>query len=177
MTYLLDNNVVSYFFNSRCEADLMTAAARCPMAIADEVVVEAKRNSGDGGRFKAWFATGNITSLEILVGSDVDLAYQSLKSSNSDRGKGERASIALAAHDPSLVFVANDKNAMWIALAELHSPGERMIGIPVFLRRLKEQASLAADAIDAVMTTWNGRRPTWWAPWRAGLTKPTARGD
>jgi hypothetical protein len=69
----------------------------------------------------------------------------------------------------SLVFVANDKNAMWLALAELHLPGERMIGVPVFLRRLYEQAELPVEAIDAVMDLRMGRRPTWWARWRAGL--------
>lgn len=150
----------------------MAASKRCPMAVADEVIVELNKHPSDGGRFKKAFEGGSIASIEIVVGSDVDAIYESLKTSTSDRGKGERASIAIAAHDPSLVFVANDKNAMWLALAELHAPGERMIGVPVFLRRLQEQANLSTDAIDAVMRVWNGRRPSWWAPWRATLTSP-----
>jgi len=98
--------------------------------------------------------------------------FQSLPVSNSARGRGERASIALAAHDASRVLVANDRNAMWLALDELHLPGERIIGVPVFLRRLREQAALTVEAIDGVMGMRQGRRPTWWAAWRASLTSP-----
>jgi len=168
--YLLDNNVVSYFLHCRREAELMAAAIRCPIATADDVHAELLRSRSHGDRFKKWFEAGVIKNLEIVVGSEVDATLQSLPVSNPARGKGERASIALAAHDPSLVFVANDQNAMWLALAELHAPGERMIGVPVFLRRLREQAELSVDAIDDVMDMRQGRRPTWWAPWRASLS-------
>jgi hypothetical protein len=174
LTYLLDNNVVSYFLHGRREADLMDAARRCSLAIADEVSKELKRSSRDGGRFKAWFAGGAIASLAIAVGSEVDATYQALTPPTTERGKGERASIALAASDPSLVLVANDRNAMWLALAELHHAGERMIGVPVFLRRLHEQAGLVPDAIDAVVAWYPGRRPTWWADWRAKLESAAA---
>lgn len=115
-----------------------------------------------------------IASLAIEVGSEIDATFQALTPPTSERGKGERASIALAAHDPSLVLVANDRNAMWLALAELHHAGERMIGVPVFLRRLHDQAGLVPDAIDAVLGCYPGRRPTWWADWRAGLGSTTA---
>ena len=90
MTYLLDNNVVSYFLHGRREADLMDAARRCPLAIADEVSKELKRSSRDGGRFKAWFAGGAIASLAIAVGSEVDATYQALTPPTTERGKGER---------------------------------------------------------------------------------------
>lgn len=169
MTYLLDNNVISYFLHCRQEVALMAAGARCPLAIADEVRVELLKSRTDGERFKKWFAAGEIENLEIVVGSDIDSTFQSLPVSNSVRGRGERASIALAAHDASRVFVANDRNAMWLALDELHLPGERMIGVPVFLRRLREQAALPVEAIDGVMDMRRGRRPTWWATWRASL--------
>lgn len=173
MTYLLDNNVVSYFLHSRREADLMTAARRCSLAISDEVRKELRRSRRDGERFQAWFAGGPIANLAITVGSEVDATFLALAPPTTERGKGERASIALAAHDLSLVLVANDRNAMWLALAELHSPGERMIGVPVFLRRLREQAGLVPEAIDAVMGCYPGRRPTWWAEWRAKLGSTT----
>jgi hypothetical protein len=172
LTYLLDNNVISYFLHCRREIELMEAAARCPLAIADEVRVELLRSRSHGERFKKWFEAAGIENLEILVGSELDSTFQGLPVSNPNRGKGERASIALAAHDPSRIFVANDQNAMWLALAELYQPGERMIGVPVFLRRLREQAGLSVDAIDDVMDMRQGRRPTWWAPWRASLASP-----
>jgi hypothetical protein len=172
LTYLLDANVISYFLHCRREVDLMAAGARCPLAIADEVRVELLKSRTHGERFKKWFAARGIDNLEILVGSDVDSMFQSLPVSNSARGRGERASIALAAHDASRVLVANDRNAMWLALDELHLPGERIIGVPVFLRRLREQAALTVEAIDGVMGMRQGRRPTWWATWRASLTSP-----
>jgi len=174
LTYLLDNNVVSYFLHARREADLMEAARRCSLAIAEEVRKELRRSRRDGDRFTAWFADGAVASLPIAVGSDIDATYQALTPPTTERGKGERASIALAAHDPSLVLVANDRNAMWLALAELHHAGERMIGVPVFLRRLHEQAGLVPDAVDAVTAVYPGRRPTWWADWRARLGVATA---
>lgn len=174
MTYLLDNNVVSYFLHSRREADLMAAARRCSLAIADEVGKELRRSRRDGDRFKAWFIGGNIASLAIAVGSEIDATFEALQPPATERGKGERASIALAAHDASLVLVANDRNAMWLALAELHHRGERMIGVPVFLRRLHAQAGLVPEAIDAVMGCYPGRRPTWWADWRAKLESSSA---
>lgn len=130
MTYLLDNNVVSYFLHCRREAALMDAAGRGSLAIADEVSKELKRSRSDGERFSAWFAGGKIASLAIEVGSEADATFQALTPPTAGRGQGERASIALAAHDPSLVLVANDRNAMWLALAELHHAGERMIGVP-----------------------------------------------
>jgi hypothetical protein len=116
LTYLLDNNIISYFLHARREDDLMEAAEQCPLAIADEVESELRRSSQDGARFKAWFARGVIRRLAILVGSEVDQTYQRLLPPTTGRGKGERASIALAAHDASLVFVASDRNAMWLAL-------------------------------------------------------------
>jgi hypothetical protein len=113
-----------------------------------------------------------IAALDIEVASPVDATLQALRPLASSRGKGERESIALAAHDPGLVFVANDRNAMWLALQELHAPGERMIGVPVFLRRLRDGGALEPGAIDAVMHHWSGRRPTWWADWRASTEPP-----
>ncbi|MCX5743171.1 MAG: hypothetical protein NT062_11825 [Proteobacteria bacterium] len=161
--------MVSYFLQSHCEADLMSAADRCELAIADEVARELAAAQRDGARFKRWFAGGRIAGLAILVGSEVDQTYQDLTPPTTLRGKGERASIALAVHDPSFVLVANDRNAMWLALAELHHPRERMIGVPVFLRRLHVDAGLPTTTLDAVIDTYQGRRPTWWAPWRASL--------
>jgi hypothetical protein len=83
------------------------------------------------------------------------------------RGRGERASIALAASDADLVFAGMDKGAMWIALRELWTPGERMIALPVFLRRLVDAGAFSGDAADDVMRHSNQIFPTWWADWRA----------
>ena len=74
-------------------------------------------------------------------------------------------------------FVANDKNGLWIALRELWMPGERLLGLAVFLRRLFEQSTLEDPLIlDEVMSVAGGpaQRPTWWAPWRAALGSTTS---
>ncbi|MBI3201489.1 MAG: hypothetical protein HYZ29_08100 [Myxococcales bacterium] len=85
------------------------------------------------------------------------------------RDKGERASVALASVDDTLTFVANDKNGLWLALRELHARGERILGVPVFLRRLRDEAGMDAEAIDDVMAACACPVPTWWNLWRASL--------
>jgi hypothetical protein len=169
LTYLLDANVIAYFLASKREDDLKAAATRCSISVADAVYDELTKSPNDGARFRSWFDGSPIRDLPILVDSDVDQTLQKLMPPLTERGRGERASIALAAHDPSLILVTNDRNAMWLAMAELHRPGERMIGVPVFLRRICEQAGCPATAIDAVIGTYPGRVPSWWASWRAAL--------
>ena len=52
-------------------------------------------------------------------------------------------------------------------LRELWAPGERLISLPVFLRRLVDDGALGGDAGDDVMRRSNQMLPTWWADWRA----------
>ncbi|MBK7076677.1 MAG: hypothetical protein IPH44_30735 [Myxococcales bacterium] len=169
MTYLLDNNVIQYFLHARHETELAEAAKRCSLAVADEVRSELTQTPNTGKRACAWLDASPIIVLPIEVGSPEDATFTQLTPLTALKNHGEGASIALAAHRDDLVFVANDKNAMWRALAELHRPGERMIGVPVFLRRLRDAAGLSTDALDDVIACWNGKRPTWWADWRAAL--------
>jgi len=60
------------------------------------------------------------------------------------RGRGERACAALAATNSDLVFSGMDRGGMWIALRELWFPGERLIALPVLLRRLVDAKALTA---------------------------------
>ncbi|MEO5725560.1 MAG: hypothetical protein ABI134_32495 [Byssovorax sp.] len=107
----------------------------------------------------------------IEVGSDASATLaQLLNPTSPKKNGGERASIALTACDASLTFVTNDKNGMWIALRELWRPGERILGVAVFLRRLFEQAALQDPLVlDDVLSLARSQQPTWWASWRAGL--------
>jgi hypothetical protein len=57
---------------------------------------------------------------------------------------------------------------MWIALRESWMPGERLIGLPMFLRRLVDAGAIMGDAVDDVMRHSTQILPTWWADWRAG---------
>lgn len=168
MTYLLDNNVLQYFFHAGREQDLIDVTRKTSLAIAREVFEEACRGK-HGARARKLLPGEEIIVFDIVVGSPVDQTLQALRPLVSTSGGGERESIALAVHDPGLVFVANDKNAMWMALHELHTGGERMIGVPVFLRRLHATTGLAQAVIDDVMRYWSGRRPTWWPSWRASI--------
>jgi hypothetical protein len=166
--YLLDNNVVSYFFQARRHADLAATAGRVSLALSEEVHDELARAPAFGQRFAAWFPTSGITMIPIVIGSEADGIEQELSVGlTTPRGRGERASIALAAVDPELCFVANDRNALWIALRELHATGERIIGLPVLLRRLHELGGMPREAAEAVMTISTLPKPTWWARWIA----------
>ncbi len=69
--------------------------------------------------------------------------------------------------------MANDKNALWLALRELHAPGERLIGVPVFLRRLVE-GGLPIDAADDVLGECGTPTPTWWRDFSANARRPPA---
>jgi hypothetical protein len=169
VTYLLDANVVSYFLQVRRESDLAAAAQAIPCAILDEVRQELETDRLRGARFKQWLPTSGLRVLTIAVGSDADRRLRLLDPAlTTTRGKGERASIALATTDADLVFTAMDKGAMWIALRELWRPGERLIALPVFLRRLADAHALTGEAAEDVMRQSNQVVPTWWPSWRAG---------
>lgn len=180
MTFLLDTNVVSYFLQIGREPELAAAAKRCPMAVVDEVYRELKLDPRRGGKaFTRWFDASNIGIRPIEVGSPASMTLAQLRqmgppNSNlppPNKDLGERASIALAVSDPSLTFVAHDRNAMWIALRELWMAGERFVGVPVFVRRLFDaEALIEPEVADEIIAQIKPAQPTWWASWRAGLS-------
>lgn len=175
MIYLLDTMMVSFFLQADREAELAAAAKRCPMALVDEVRQELENDRDRGGRaFKKWLGTSNIDVRSIEVGSVASTTLVQLLSPTSPRkGRGERASIALAASDASFTLVTHDKGGMWIALREIWIPGERILGLAVFLRRLFDQGALEDPVVlDEVMSLAvdPAQRPTWWASFRAGLS-------
>jgi hypothetical protein len=172
VTLLLDHNVVAYFFNAGCENALAACSHNLSMAVAEAVRDEGQR--GYPKRYDAWLAQSAIEVRAIAVGSAEDALLEAIHPSpqgseaiRSTRDFGEHASIALAACDPTLTFVANDKGALWLALQELHQPGERVLGLRVFLRRAHAMAGLPLAAIDKVVAKAQGKAPTWWAGWRA----------
>lgn len=179
MIYLLDANVVSYFFDVGRQSELAAAARHCPMAMVDEVRQELEKDPKRGGRpFRDWLAKSDIRPCSIEVGSAASATLAELLSlvKNDDKGLGERASIALAAFDPSMTFVTNDGNARQIALRELWAPGERVMRLSVFLRRLFDKAVLVdPTTLDGIIKRAYKREewPTWWATWRAGLVGAT----
>jgi hypothetical protein len=180
VTYLLDTNIVSYFLQAEREADLASASAMSAMALVEAVRGELEKDPKRGGRaFKKWLDGSRIEVRSIEVGAPAHATLAALVGPTSTaKDLGERASIALAASDPTLTFVANDKNGLVLALRELWSPGERVLGLAVFLRRLVEEGALVnPEAIDDVMAVANARQqPSWWVSWRASIamTVPVA---
>jgi hypothetical protein len=171
--YLLDTMVVSYFLQAGREQDLTAAARHCSMVLANDVYRELEKDRRRGRHFTKWFATSNIEVRSIPLGSPASATLAALldqTSPNQGRGGGERACIALASSDTSLTFVTQDRGAMWLALRELWAAGERILGVPGFLRRLIEAEALAEPLIaDEIIPLTNAPRPTWWSAWRAGL--------
>jgi hypothetical protein len=168
----LDTNVVSYFLQAERESDVARAAAVSAMALAETVRGELENDPKRGGRaFRKWLEGSQIGVLSIELGTPAHTTLAALVGPTSTaKNLGERASIALAASDPTLTFVANDKNGLVLALRELWSPGERVLGLAVFLRRLVEAGALAdPTAIDDVMAIANTQQPSWWVSWRASV--------
>lgn len=168
MAYLLDTQVVAYFLHARREPDLAAAAGTVPCMIVEEVRDELAADPTRGALFDRWLPSSHLEVIEISVGSAADIMLAGLRAGIIARGgRGERASIAVAATNHALVFAGMDKGGMWIALRELWAPGERLIGLPVFLRRLVDARALGGDAADDVMRHSHQVLPTWWADWRA----------
>lgn len=167
MAYLLDTQVVSYFLQARRENELATAAAAAPCAIVDEVHRELLADPTRGSLFDRWFPASYIKLIEVVLGSPADNLLAILQSGIVTKGRGERASIAVAATNNDLVFTCIDKGGVWLALRELWTPGERVISLQVFLRRLVDARALSGAAADDVLRCSTQVVPTWWADWRA----------
>ena len=179
MKYVLDAMIVSYFFQAGHKTELAAAAKHIPMVLVDEVRRELEKEQTWGPGFKKWLGTSNIDVRSLVVGApESNMFTQLVPPGASGKDVGERASIALVAHDSLLTFVTHDRNGMWIALREIWRPGDRILGLVPFLRQLFEQGALTdplvLDAIMKFVSTSN--RPTWWASWRAGLTSGGAKG-
>lgn len=165
MSYLLDNNLLSYFWNSGNQEELRVASTKLGFMIVGEVRDEFLDKARPvAPQRRAWLPKTGIKILEIAVGSPEHKTLNALLPPGKvAKGLGERASIAIAAEHPELVFVSNDSKALWMALRELHSEKSRILGIPVFLRRLHESGAISTAAMSSVLTWSKHSEPTWWA--------------
>jgi hypothetical protein len=171
VTYLVDNNVISYFFNAGVKRQLTAIADVLPLAVVREVHDEAAK-AAFGNEYKNWQSTSKLKLVDLLVGGPGSKLLTELRrASSSLKDLGEHASIALAAEDKQYVFVANDKNALWIALRELYEPREVVIRLSTFLRRVADANAMTKScAIDiAKKSQLEDALPTWWANWLATL--------
>jgi hypothetical protein len=175
VTYLLDTMIVSYFLETAHEATLAEASRELAMVMVGEVRSELRKDPRRGRpAFDRWLATSAIEVREIVVGSPASATLAQLVNPASPRQDlGERASIAMPASDETLAFVTHDKAAVWLALRELWQPGERIVGLAPFLRRLVELDLVDAEVLDDIMgiAIATALRPTWWPTFRAGLNR------
>jgi hypothetical protein len=130
-----------------------------------ELVADTKRG---GAAFSRWLAASGIAVKELLVGSaGANTLAQLTSGTVTAKDLGERAALSL--DEPGLIFVTHDKNGAWLALRQTWGPGERLLGVAPFLRRLYEaQALTDATVLDDVILHAEPR-PSWWGAWRATL--------
>ncbi|HEX7602924.1 MAG TPA: hypothetical protein VF316_15010 [Polyangiaceae bacterium] len=171
-TYLLDNNIVSYFLNCDRKADLQRIATGLELAVVAEVHEEALRYAKRGAEYKKWQATSGVSVRRILLGTSASICLAHLrKNTGGLKDLGELASIALASEDERCVVVMNDKNGLWIALQELFGPTERVIRLSTFLRRAHAAVGLDARAARELAGRANllDAPPSWWDAWLKSL--------
>jgi hypothetical protein len=173
-SYLLDNNVISYFFNAGRQDDLARVAKKLGLVVVREVHEEAENHPSKGNAYKKWQPSSGIIIRDIGVGSDASAVLAQLQKNTAKlKDLGELASIALATDDPAVTFVSNDHGASWLTLNELHQPGERVIRFATFLQRAHDSVGLTRAAAKelAKKAQIPDRPPTWWQPWLNLLPK------
>jgi hypothetical protein len=187
--FLLDANVLVDFQSAELLPTLMQASHRVSMAVAenvfDEVTLPKTTDSSEMVGKKRLAATAflqsKIDKIEIYPGTPstwtsaatLMQGLLALRVNAKLKDHGEAASIAVAASDANLLFVTGDKNAVWWALNELFHTGERIMLVPVFIRKLFESLALDANGVRRVASraTSHGPVPSWWASWLAGLSR------
>lgn len=177
-SFLLDTNIVSNFLQAGRDSEFAVASRRVSLLIVDEVRRELEADKTHGRAFKSWLASSNISVRRISLGSEAaaNLA-QLLHPRDPHKDLGERASIALAASEPTLVLVTHDKNALWLTIREIWRAPAQVMGIAPFVRLLFDQNALTDPEIADDVIDLSGpleQRPTWWASWRAALGSPAS---
>ena len=76
MTFLLDSNVVSYFFQALRHEQLAAASKIVPCAIVDVVEQELRADPKRGRRFEAWQTSSQVTTIPLLVGTAGEELYR-----------------------------------------------------------------------------------------------------
>lgn len=182
MIFLLDTNVLLDFQNAGILSALVNAAQTVDMAVAEEVFDEVtlpKQDDsgalvGNKRQAAAALASARIEKLEIIPGTREAALKQALLAplqTVREKDQGEAASIALAAGDPTLLFVTGDRIAVLWALNELFHTGERVMRVPVFVRALLERRALTANDVRqvAAYAASHSATPSWWSSWLGNL--------
>jgi hypothetical protein len=176
---LLDACTVSYFFQSGQKELLRHAAGVMQLHLVKQVVEELEKEKTWGPGFKKLFedlSDGGLCEIHsLMLGSEEARLFNALrKDRTSTKDLGERASIALAAHRPDLVFVTEDFGAVRLALVHLPGFPSRVTRTAGWLRALAERGvkfDRGALARWAACTWARPRKneepavPYWWNSW------------
>lgn len=111
MTWLLDTMVVSYFAKADLLSDLSSVASKRPLAVVEEVRDELQSRSQFGAVIKKWLPTSGVRIDSIQVGTPAATLLGRLIKPGIAKGRGEAASIALAASNTELTFVSHEGRA------------------------------------------------------------------
>ena len=120
MAFLIDTNVVWFFFEAGQKDALKSIANVVPLAVVEEVHQEALNHKKRGDEYRKWQLSSGLTVRSLAVGGVGSVCLGTLRGGSNDmKDLGEHASIALAVEDPSLLLVTNDKGGAWLGLREL----------------------------------------------------------
>ncbi|MCU0684584.1 MAG: hypothetical protein MUF34_20450 [Polyangiaceae bacterium] len=175
--YLIDSNVIIDFQQGGRLKELVAAAKAVPLAIVEQVFTEVavpepgeKQARADEKRSASKsLLDGAVQVVVLQPGTPAENLYATLVKTH---GRGEAASISFALYEgPDCVFVTGDGPAAILALNELSDGTERVMRVPVLVRRLYEAGALEASVVHAVAlrVISHGLEPSWWATWLAGL--------
>lgn len=182
MTFLVDANVFIDFQKSNLLSELVQVSHSVKVAIAEQVFEELtfpKKEDSEKRKGEKRVALSSLrqSQLDIIeIGPEtaeaklMETLLAPLKTLK-EKDRGEAASIAIASCSSELVFVTGDNTAIVWALNELFGTGERVMRVPVFIRKLYECGALSAIAVKGVAerAASHGQIPTWWTSWLAAL--------
>jgi predicted nucleic acid-binding protein len=188
MPFLLDSNIVIAFQFAGALDILMKAAVAVPMVLSEIVLGELTDISRSGNpAAKAHMAAvgrtlpGAFRIIRPDAGSAIARTYVLLRGRRGDkkqalqRNSGEDESLAIALHEPDLIYVCHDGEALRAAANELGT--DRIMSFHFFLRRLVEAGALPAATADRIARDLEVLKgadttrdkayavPLWWPPW------------
>lgn len=170
-TWLLDANVLTFLFAAEAEDAIDRAGAQgLSLAVPQRVLDELRRTDPGrqpwASRARTWVPPGSLQVIDLEVDSDVYRRWVELRAryaaSGGTRDDGEHVCIALAMGDPSMVFVAHDKNALWRAVHEIR-PSARIASAAVFFDRLHACGAIDQETRDKLGALCDAKHlPSWW---------------
>ena len=163
LTIVPDSNVFSDFFNAGALAVLMEASAVTPITVVAEVQAELAKKPEFRKPLQTLLNSSAVSTREILVGTVEHRTYRSLRKHRligAAHDAGEHACIAIAMSDPEMIFLTDDKKALFTAARQLQGLPCRIASWPNWLKYVGEKgAKLDRALCSAAAQLFQGRGP------------------